>query len=159
MWQMSLATRLKRLREAAEPSITIRDMAARLGLDHSTYAHYENPKRFKKPHLPLDLARRIATILKDHGIAEDDVMALAGIGELEAPDLSASEEMLLDTYRSLDTEQRKLLLQLADAMAVAHTAPPPNTDTLHVPRPAYRERTTVTGRKHPERQELSPKRT
>lgn len=153
------ATRLKRLRESAVPRVSIRAIATALGVDHSSYAFYENPKRFKKPHLPLDLARRIATILKDHGVAEDDVMALAGIGELEAPDLSVSEETLLDTYRSLDPEQRKLLLQLADAMAVAHTAPPPNTDTLHVPRPAYREPATVTGKKHPERQELSPKRT
>lgn len=55
----------------------------------STYAAYEDEKKFKKRQLPLDLTRRIAEVLVGHGVDRGDVMALAGVaaagGELTTP--------------------------------------------------------------------------
>ncbi|MES2137996.1 MAG: S24 family peptidase [Pseudomonadota bacterium] len=80
----SVAPRLKALRETAVPSITIRKMADELGVPHSTYAAYEDAKKYKKPILPFDLAKRIAAVLEDRGIARSDVMQLAGLQVHEA---------------------------------------------------------------------------
>jgi hypothetical protein len=43
----SINTRLKELRKAAVPALTIRGMADELGIGHSRYAYFEDPKRFK----------------------------------------------------------------------------------------------------------------
>jgi SOS-response transcriptional repressor LexA len=75
----SAAPRLKELRERAQPPISIRKMADALGMVHSTYAAYEDPKKFKKPILPFDLAKRIATVLAPRGIPSREVLALAGL--------------------------------------------------------------------------------
>lgn len=80
----SVAPRLKKLRLTAVPPISIRQTAQRLGIGHSSYGLYENPNTYKKPHLPIDLARRLATIFADHGIDAADVMALAGLTPEEA---------------------------------------------------------------------------
>lgn len=51
----------------------------------STYAAYEDPAKFKKPILPLDLAKRLADVLELRDVRRADVMALAGVtGELSA---------------------------------------------------------------------------
>ena len=112
----STALQLKHLREAARPTISIRQMAALLEMDPSTYVFYERPDRFKKDRLPIDLARKIAAILEDRGVSAHEVMALAGVGGEEAPALSAGEEQLLDRFRHLDPDQRRLLLALAEQM-------------------------------------------
>jgi SOS-response transcriptional repressor LexA len=75
----SVAPRLKALREKAQPKISIRKMADELGLVHSTYAAYEDPKKFKKPILPFNLAKKIAGVLDDRGISPSEVMKLAGL--------------------------------------------------------------------------------
>lgn len=70
--------RLKRLRE--EAGISIRGLAEQLEMVSSTYAAYEDPAKFKKPILPLALARRIADRLGEAGIDPARVLELAGIG-------------------------------------------------------------------------------
>lgn len=54
-------------------------MAAALGKPASSYAAYEDPKKFKKPILPLQLAKQVAEVLGERGVDQADVMALAGV--------------------------------------------------------------------------------
>lgn len=114
----SVAIRLKELRRRATPRLTVRGMAEKLGLPLSSYARYETPEKYKKPHLPLDFARRLATVLADHSIDPAQVLELAGVGIDEAgpPVLSAGEEQLLGRFRDLDPDQRRLLIEMAEAM-------------------------------------------
>jgi SOS-response transcriptional repressor LexA len=77
--------RLKALRVRAVPKVSVRKMAEELDLPPSTYAAYEDPAKFKKPILPLNLAKQIATVLEPRGVPRSDVLRLAGItGELGA---------------------------------------------------------------------------
>ena len=123
----SVALRLKRLRERS--GLSVRKLAAKLEMDFSRYAYFEDPKRFKKAHLAMDLARSIAAVLADHDIDPDEVMALAGLeaNESAGPDLSAGEQMLVDHYREMKPAQRRLLLQLAENLAVRPFAEPSRT--------------------------------
>ncbi|WP_416462755.1 XRE family transcriptional regulator [Sphingomonas sp. VDB2] len=83
---------MKALRLRARPTLTIRKMAEELDIGYSRYAYFEDEKRYKKPTLPLDLARAIADVLGQHGIDAGDVMLLAGLSEAEAePDVRAIE--------------------------------------------------------------------
>jgi hypothetical protein len=72
------ARRLKKLREAASPKITVREMADELSLPHTSYAYYEDS--YKKELLPVEVTRRIAAVLSSRGVDVDAVLALAGIG-------------------------------------------------------------------------------
>lgn len=88
----SVAPLLKSLRQTAVPPLSIRKMAERLGMGHSSYAVYENPNLYKKPHLPIDLARRIAAVLAEYSVDPADVMKLAGLTADEtAPEARAIE--------------------------------------------------------------------
>ncbi len=82
--------RLKQMREACEPRLTVRATADALDMPSSTYAAYEDPKKFKKPTLPVPLAKKLATLFSAHGIDAGDVLALAGMNEegalLPSPD-------------------------------------------------------------------------
>jgi hypothetical protein len=75
----SAALSLKALRERARPKLSVRGMAAALGMSPSKYTHYENPKTFKKSYLPMDMVRELVPILGAHNIAEADVLALGGV--------------------------------------------------------------------------------
>jgi SOS-response transcriptional repressor LexA len=88
--------RLKALRYQARPKISVRRMAEALGMPASTYAAYEDPAKFKKPILPLDLAKAIAEVLAPAGVARADVLALAGVtGEFSlAPSPGDADEWL-----------------------------------------------------------------
>ena len=112
----STALRLKRLREKS--GLSVRKLAALVGMEASRYAYFEDPNRFKKLRLDIDLARTLAAVLADHGVDSADVMALAGVSTDEAPppELSVSEERLLDDFREMDAHQRELFLQLAHQM-------------------------------------------
>lgn len=71
-----ISRRLKLLRQRA--GLSIREVAHALGMEHgSSYQHYED--RFRKPHLPLELAQRLAPIFAAKGIAEAELYALAGV--------------------------------------------------------------------------------
>jgi hypothetical protein len=80
----SAADNLKALRLTARPKLSLRKTADLLGLGHSSYGFYENPNLFKKPHLPIDLTRKIAAVFAEYGIDPAEVMKLAGLTEAEA---------------------------------------------------------------------------
>jgi len=54
-------------------------MAGYLDMASSSYAFYEDPKRFKKKYLPLEFAKLVAEPLSAFGIDTWDVLALAGV--------------------------------------------------------------------------------
>lgn len=80
MAHKNVALELKRLRTAS--GISLRKMADALGMAPSSYAHYENPERFKSPFLAMDIAIKISTLLQDNGRKDlaEEVAALAGGG-------------------------------------------------------------------------------
>ncbi len=80
-----VTTRLKRLREATTPKLSIRAVAEVLDLPPSSYAFYEDPKGFKKTVLPIDLAKSLADLFSRHGVSKADVLALAGVRENFTP--------------------------------------------------------------------------
>ncbi|GFM28127.1 helix-turn-helix transcriptional regulator [Novosphingobium sp. PY1] len=117
---VSVNIQLKELRKAAVPRLSIRGMAEALGIGYSRYAYFEDPKRFKKRELPLDLTRKIAAVLSRHGVDPSEVMKLAGLSEDEAqpeareieaqkptqfcvtlPVILPSEAALRDMFRSM----------------------------------------------------------
>lgn len=74
---MSAAEKLKQIRK--ETGMTVRAVAEELGIPSSTYAAYEDVQKFKKPHLPMDLVKRLAIIFGRHDIGYKRMLALAGI--------------------------------------------------------------------------------
>ena len=89
----SIAPELKALRNRTVPKISSRDVAAALEMAASTYAAYEDPKKFKKPILPLDLAKRLVPIFAERGVPEAETLRLAGItGDLNVPAPASSDD-------------------------------------------------------------------
>lgn len=78
------ASKLKELRKAAMPRITVRAMAEAVGMPLGSYARYESVSDYKKAFLPLEFTRKVAAILMEHGIDPAEVMKLAGLTEQEA---------------------------------------------------------------------------
>lgn len=70
-------------------------MAEALELPHTTYAAYEDPKKFKKPILPFDLTKKIADILESRGVPWRDAMALAGLQPTDLLRLDEGKETLV----------------------------------------------------------------
>ncbi|MCW2399674.1 XRE family transcriptional regulator [Sphingobium sp. B2D3C] len=84
--------KLKALRLRAVPPLSIRRAAEKLEMGHSSYNFYENPNSYKKSHLPLDFARKVAAMLAEYGVDPAEVMMLAGLNESEAePEARAIE--------------------------------------------------------------------
>lgn len=82
--------KLRAVREKAD--LSVRDMAAELGLRASTYAHYESDK-YKKPIIPIDFAEKIADVVVPRGVNRSEVMLLAGLtGELGSVGSASTEE-------------------------------------------------------------------
>lgn len=75
---------LKMLREATVPRLSIRSAAEKLDMGYSSYNFYENPNTYKKPHLPIDFARKVAALFSQYGVDPADVMKLAGLRDSEA---------------------------------------------------------------------------
>lgn len=73
------AVRLKRLRESADPRLTIRGLAQALGMPASSYAFYEDASKAKKPYLPASFTRSLIEPFKAHGIDVAQVLELGGI--------------------------------------------------------------------------------
>lgn len=72
---------VRALRERA--GMSARALAAAVGMSETGYKHYEN--RFRKPHLPVDVAQALANQLRGRGqppIRAEDVLRLAGSVEL-----------------------------------------------------------------------------
>lgn len=90
--KISASERLKELRISAVPTLSIRRMADELGIGHSRYAYFEDPKRFKKSAFPIDFTRQIADVLQRYGVDPAEVMKLAGLSDDEAaPDVRKIE--------------------------------------------------------------------
>jgi len=79
-----VGSQLKKLRLKAVPPLSIRQMAEKLEMGHSSYNFYENPNTYKKPHLPIDFTRKVATVLAQYGVEPTEVMRLAGLNDAEA---------------------------------------------------------------------------
>ena len=75
--QSKAAIRLKQMRK--QTGLTVRQVADALGKPHSTYAGYED--RFKKDHLPIGLVKELVKIFGVHGVPEDDILQLGGVGK------------------------------------------------------------------------------
>ena len=103
----SAAIRLKRLREAAVPRLSVRKLAELLEMPASSYAFYEDPKKFKKQYIPVELAKALAEPLTGHGLDLWDVLALAGLEErldptdLATPHPSAAGKISLQAQHDL----------------------------------------------------------
>ena len=74
--KFTVPAQLKRIRERS--GLSVREMASRVDLSPSGYTHYENEKRFKGDYLPLPEARRFARAMRGTGVAEAEILALAG---------------------------------------------------------------------------------
>jgi phage repressor protein C with HTH and peptisase S24 domain len=100
--------RLKALRERAYPSLSLRKMAELLDMPASTYAFYEDAKKYKRTYLPVDLAKRLAAVLGEHEIDVYEVFELAGFGAEESaptfiPDIeSVAQQLDLVPVKSID---------------------------------------------------------
>lgn len=78
----NVAARLRDFRQQAVPRLTVRAMAAALDMPFGTYSNYES-SRYKKPSLPLDLTRKVASVLAAHKVDPAEVMKLAGLSDQE----------------------------------------------------------------------------
>jgi len=74
-----ITTRLKRLREATSPRLSIRAVAEALSVPPSSYAFYEDANGYKKTLLPVELTRSLADLFAERGVSREEVLALAGI--------------------------------------------------------------------------------
>lgn len=71
-----IPARLKAIRERAH--LSVRDMAARVGMSTSGYAHYETPSRFKAQYLPMEIAMKLAGVFAGNDEVVAELMDLAG---------------------------------------------------------------------------------
>lgn len=74
------ARRLKALRR--EAGLSMRAVAQSLGWPITRYQHYED--RYKRPYLPVDLARKLAELFGARGVDRQTVLELAGLTADEA---------------------------------------------------------------------------
>lgn len=81
---------LRALREKS--GLTVRGLADKLGMPPSSYAAYESPAKFKKKHLPVEFAHRLADQFELVGIDRKEVLTLAGVGS-DAGSILLPEEM------------------------------------------------------------------
>lgn len=72
-----VSARLKALRESA--GLSVRALAEALEIPSSSYAAYEDGKRFKKPFIPVPFAHSLVRVLTPLGIDRADVLRLAGV--------------------------------------------------------------------------------
>lgn len=77
-------TKLKELRKAAVPRLTVRRIAEELGMPLGSYARFESLSGYKKTYLPLDFTRKVAAVLARYKVDPSEVMKLAGLREAEA---------------------------------------------------------------------------
>ncbi|MGW8202617.1 XRE family transcriptional regulator [Sphingomonas bisphenolicum] len=80
----AVGPKLKALRLGAKPALSIRRIAEELGIGHSRYQYFEDPNRYKKSALPIELTRSLAEVLGRYGVEPAEVMVLAGLTDLEA---------------------------------------------------------------------------
>ena len=135
----SAAINLKALREATHPRMSVRALAEALGMPASSYAFYEDPKKFKKPLLPMELVRSLIEPLTANGIPESEVLALGGVGEsaLPAPILTSQAAAdLLDLVGVASVD-------MAYGMGLTYADDHVDVEIMHFPR-AWIESLTTT---------------
>jgi transcriptional regulator with XRE-family HTH domain len=89
-----VAKALKRLRRKA--GISIPRMAMELGMKApSTYQHYED--KYKKSNLPIDIAVRIAGILRNAGISDEELEELGAAAAVH----NDKQDQILNELREL----------------------------------------------------------
>lgn len=91
---ISVTSQLKALRQRA--GLTVRATATSLDMPASSYAVYEDGKRYKKSVIPVPMARKLADIFEKHGVERRVVMRLAGFEadtELARTPESMAEEL------------------------------------------------------------------
>lgn len=89
----SIAPQLKALRMRTQPKISSRDVATAIGVPPSSYAAYEDEKKFKKPILPMDLAKKLVPVFAERGVPANETMLLAGVtGELQTSLANLNQE-------------------------------------------------------------------
>lgn len=76
---MSTAIALKEWREKS--GLSVRAAAAAAGLKLSTYQRYEDPRRFKRPQLPMEIASALAEAAVARGADPAPVLELARVPE------------------------------------------------------------------------------
>lgn len=76
MENQATALKIKDLRTRA--NVSVREMARRVGMSPSGWGHYEDPRRFKGPYLPVDMAELIVAALERDGIDAAEVWDLTG---------------------------------------------------------------------------------
>jgi hypothetical protein len=86
-----IAVALRQLRQRA--SLTVRALAAAVGLSSSGYAFYE--REFKQAALPLSLVEKLMPVLTSRGVDAAAVLALGGLGPGAAGGLFAGEALML----------------------------------------------------------------
>lgn len=125
MFSSDIPHQLKALRESA--GLSIRKLAAELGMSSSGYSHYETPARFKDQFLPMQIARDLARVLGPYGIQPDHVMKLAGTGPGGPPSNDPEGGFAEDAARpwAPKADQRSALE--AVVAALAPTAQNPGT--------------------------------
>jgi phage repressor protein C with HTH and peptisase S24 domain len=82
--EAEIPSRLKAIRERAH--LSVRDMASRVGMSTSGYAHYESPSRFKAQYLPMEMAHKLASVFAGNEDVVAELMELAGQPGGEGPD-------------------------------------------------------------------------
>jgi hypothetical protein len=71
------------MEDAATAKLSFRSLAEQLGMTPSSYAFYEDPKKFKKQFLPIEFAKQLVPPMTSHDIDMWDVLALAGFARSE----------------------------------------------------------------------------
>jgi hypothetical protein len=103
-------------------------MAGYLDMASSSYAFYEDPKRFKKKYLPLEFAKLVSEPLSAFGIDTWDVLALAGVEDRsdseneDGPDLASAiskeDQGKLNLIRRATPGQLKAIAGMMDGGAI-----------------------------------------
>lgn len=77
------ALAVKALRERT--GLSVRKMAERMRMPPSTYGHYEDPRRFKGPYLPIEVAEKMIEAVADTDVSASEVWALASPSNAPVP--------------------------------------------------------------------------
>ena len=70
--------------------MSVRALAEALGMPASSYAFYEDPKKFKKAYLPIELMKSLMMHLAPNGVDQRAILELAGLDQESDPPTTAT---------------------------------------------------------------------
>lgn len=73
--EQDTALAVKAIRERS--GLSVRKLAERMDMPSSTYGHYEDPRRFKGPYLPVDVAEKLAKAIAGTPVDPSEAWRLA----------------------------------------------------------------------------------